>query len=408
MFGIRQFILLIVGLMFCVITSPAQTQQINDNCPAIVETVLDSVAEVCDDTGRNKACYGNSALTAIPHDELGDFNFDIPGDLTGLATIDTITLENMDVEAGTWGVVVLKVQANLPDTLPGQNVTFLLFGDVSITNAVDEDQTEQKPMQAIYFSTGIGDRKCNEAPDSGILVQTPEGVGTVNMTFNGVDIELGSTAFLQSPPGYLAIFLLENQAITGFGGSVWRVPAGSVIRIPLGDDGLPNGLPGIVTAYDGTILGSLPLSLLPRIIEIAPPLTAEQIAALSDEVPGFLYTIRPGDTLFSIARCFGTTYPTLAAANNLTDPNSIYYGRQMFIPSDRGTIPPQPTTWSCSSGEQDTTTDPITNIDKTVCGLNWCYEGEVWGDGQCNTNDPLLTAWYWDTGSALACWPGSN
>ena len=30
----------------------------------------------------------------------------------------------------------MKLQANLPDSLPGQNVTFLMFGDVQIQNAV--------------------------------------------------------------------------------------------------------------------------------------------------------------------------------------------------------------------------------------------------------------------------------
>ena len=396
-------VLIAFGLIFCVIPAPAQAQVADDNCPAIVETVLDSVAQACTDSGRNKACYGNSALTAIPRDEITDFTFDAPGDLTELANINTIELENMDVEAGTWGVVLLKVQANLPDTLPGQNVTFLLFGDVSISNAVDEDDSEQRPMQAIYFSTGIGDRKCNEAPDSGILVQTPEGVGTINMTINGVDVELGSTAFLQSSEDYLDIYLLEHEAFVDIAGVTQYIPAGALISIPLGEDGLPTGEPGIITAYDGTILGSLPLSLLPRVIEVAAPLTAEEIAALADELPGFIYTVQPGDTLFSIARCFRTTHAILAADNNLTDPNIIYSGQQIFIASENGTIPPQPTTWSCARTVQPTATETSV-IDDSVCDLNWCYEGEEWGDGRCNTEYPVLTDWYWNTGWHWACY----
>src|SRR5690606_20836366 len=37
-----------------------------------------------------------------------------------------------------WGVALMQIQANLPDTLPGQNVTFLLFGDVTIEEEVGE------------------------------------------------------------------------------------------------------------------------------------------------------------------------------------------------------------------------------------------------------------------------------
>ncbi|NOG50271.1 MAG: SH3 domain-containing protein [Chloroflexi bacterium] len=33
---------------------------------------------------------------------------------------------------------MMRLQANLPDTLPGQNVTFVLFGDVTIEDAVHD------------------------------------------------------------------------------------------------------------------------------------------------------------------------------------------------------------------------------------------------------------------------------
>ena len=36
---------------------------------------------------------------------------------------------------------MLRVQANLPDTAPGQNVTMLLFGDVQLENAVTNPTT---------------------------------------------------------------------------------------------------------------------------------------------------------------------------------------------------------------------------------------------------------------------------
>ena len=35
-----------------------------------------------------------------------------------------------------------------------------------------------------------------EAPQDGILIQTPKGVGQINMRANDVDIQLGSTAYL--------------------------------------------------------------------------------------------------------------------------------------------------------------------------------------------------------------------
>jgi LysM repeat protein len=45
-----------------------------------------------------------------------------------------------------------------------------------------------------------------------------------------------------------------------------------------------------------------------------------------------IYIVRPGDTLCSIARRFGTTAWAIALANNLQNPNLIYIGQQLIIP----------------------------------------------------------------------------
>ncbi len=45
-----------------------------------------------------------------------------------------------------------------------------------------------------------------------------------------------------------------------------------------------------------------------------------------------IYTVRWGDTLWSIARRFGTTAWAIALANNLWNPNFIYVGQQLLIP----------------------------------------------------------------------------
>jgi LysM repeat protein len=44
------------------------------------------------------------------------------------------------------------------------------------------------------------------------------------------------------------------------------------------------------------------------------------------------YVIQPGDTLFSIARRFGTSVQALAAANRIVNPNLIFAGQSLIIP----------------------------------------------------------------------------
>jgi LysM repeat protein len=398
--------LLLISVLLTLGIGPVASyaQPDDDTCPVIVQTALDTVDRFCSDTQRNIACYGNLLIDATPRPDVVNFTFEQPGDIVDVVNVESLQLENMDLVNQTWGIAVLKLQANLPDTLPGQNVTFLLFGDVTVTNAVDPEDTTQTPMQAFYLSTGIGDRRCNEAPDSGILIQTPEGVETVDLNINGVDIALGSTAFLQSSTEHMDLFLLEHEAEAGVGDDTQIVPAGTFVRIPLDEDGLASGPPGYPEPYDLDSLESLPTSHLPREVEVPPPLTKEEIDEALGQVatPALIYTVQAGDTMYSIARCFRTTYPIIAEANDIADPSVIYAGQELIVPTDAGTVPAQRTNWHCpqarpataeATAEADVTTD-----EAPICELNWCYEDGPWGDGRC-TED-----WHWEAGWFRACY----
>ncbi len=56
-----------------------------------------------------------------------------------------------------------------------------------------------------------------------------------------------------------------------------------------------------------------------------------------------LYVVRRGDTLYSIARRFGTTVDAILRLNGLTNPNVIYVGQRLRIP-DGAITPPPPMT----------------------------------------------------------------
>ena len=51
-------------------------------------------------------------------------------------------------------------------------------------------------------------------------------------------------------------------------------------------------------------------------------------------------TVRTGDTLFSIARRFGTSVAAIMQANGLSNPNLIYAGQRLVIPIGSGEQPP--------------------------------------------------------------------
>jgi hypothetical protein len=325
------------------------------DCPTIVTAALDTATDACTGLGRNQACYGNVTLQATARADAPAFSFEQAGDMVNVTNIDSLQLSSMSLTDETWGVALMQLQANLPDTLPGQNVTVLLFGNVQITNAaipvielnvtatdsvnvrlrpittenniissltrgqtiiangrladnswiriitnadthevgwvssafvtsdvdletltvVESNEPLFAPMQAFYFGSGIGDRPCDEAPDSGILIQTPEGIGEINLLINEVDIRLGSTVYLQAGGGVMTTSVLEGHAVLTTNGVSQTVPAGTYSEIPLDTTGVANGAPNFPQPYIRSDLMSLPITVLPQTITISRPIRRE-------------------------------------------------------------------------------------------------------------------------------------
>ena len=305
------------ALLSLVLFGPLLAAVEYDVCTELVKTALEATDDVCVNTGRNSACYGHVQLEAEPQAGFESFKFDEVGDTVSVAQLNTLRLSPMDLQAGTWGVALLRLQADIPDDKP-QNVNLLLFGDVVVENLapapilmdvimnstgnanirrkpessafvmgtlprgqtvtargrsednqwiyielpesdnqrgwvlrslvrseedldslniVQPNMTQYGPMQAFYLKTGAKQSTCAEAPNDGLLVQTPEGVAEVRLWINEVKIRLGSTAFIQSSPGnQMTIKTLEGSArVEALGveqAGVWGVVAGVLHFIP--------------------------------------------------------------------------------------------------------------------------------------------------------------------------------
>src|SRR5262249_52434953 len=99
-------------------------------CSGVVQDAQALVAKGCGQTGRNPGCYGNISLKAEPQSGVSDLKFSEPGHKVDVFQVRQLELSSLDTDAGTWGMALMRIQANLPDTAKGQNVTVLLFGDV--------------------------------------------------------------------------------------------------------------------------------------------------------------------------------------------------------------------------------------------------------------------------------------
>lgn len=113
----------------------------SDACADFVKAALEATNKACADTGVNQACYGNVSLKAEAQAGVNDFVFDAPGKIVDLATIKSLQLSVLNAEDKTWGVVLMRIRANLPGTVTGQAATMLVFGDVQLQSAVPTPST---------------------------------------------------------------------------------------------------------------------------------------------------------------------------------------------------------------------------------------------------------------------------
>jgi hypothetical protein len=243
-------------------------------CPALVEQALAQMGQNCSDLSRNSACYGYNLVEGEFVEEIDEDTFTEPADTADLIELAALRTAPLDLDAEQWGIAVMNAQANVPDTLPGQAVTFILLGDSAVENRVPpEDVTPEvepvevvaavrsnvrsgpgrtnnvigvvdpgaalladalsedgawlrvilggrpgwifsdvieenpaiadlpsvvepviSPMQAFYFSTGLAEPECADAPDV-IGIRAPQNV-VVDLSVNGADIRVGSVITL--------------------------------------------------------------------------------------------------------------------------------------------------------------------------------------------------------------------
>ncbi len=171
-------------LIFAVmITAPVIVAQAT--CPQIVEEAISVLGNSCEGVTRNSACYGNIDVQSrfvVGYEE----PFDRSGDIARLANLQRLTTVPYNPEKEEWGIALLSVQANIPDTIPGQSVIFMLMGSAQIENAVEQN------------GALVADRIPIITRRSGSLRQAPSATSRI-LTFIPQDVEV--LAYNQSDDG---------------------------------------------------------------------------------------------------------------------------------------------------------------------------------------------------------------
>ncbi len=243
--------------------------------------------DACEGIGRNKACYGHTLINAQAQPGVTNFAFASQGAVADVLAIRSLALNPYDAQSNVWGISFLRVQANLPDTATGENVTVLLFGQTQIDDAsqasdvqtANPDLGNLKPFQAFYFrSDTLSSDLCEQMPSSGVIVQTPNGTGAASMVANGVRFDLsGGTAFLTARSERTMLFnVVEGSAQVTAMGIRQTVQAGAQVAIPMTADLKPSGPPGPPQPYDVHHMPGVATVFMPNPVRVAPPFSGAQ------------------------------------------------------------------------------------------------------------------------------------
>jgi hypothetical protein len=255
-----------------------RTEQLNvpirvakaNTCQTILTRAMNTLQSACDGTRRNQICYGNYRISAVLNAG-SQVQFSSIGDIVRLSDIRALTTSPLDEDKGIWGLSLMKLQANLPDTLPGQNVTFIVFGDTHVDNLTGD-------MRSFYFTSGLGMTSCKELPKDSIIVKSPNHT-KVTFEANGTQITIASTILLRAVKGQrMTVALVEGQAeVTNMQGSQTLKP-GEQTTVQLGGS---SGFEPVEAPSDPTEFSDITDPTTLSMIDLAQEMSGE--ASATDE-----------------------------------------------------------------------------------------------------------------------------
>jgi hypothetical protein len=199
------------------------------NCQALIQQAVQASGSSCQQIGSNKVCYGNNILKADLNPSTSE-RFTQRGDVVDISVLRNLSASPLELDKDQWGVAVFKVLANLPDSLPGETVTLLVFGNTQLANSSGN-------LEAFHFSSQFGQILCNKVNLDGIMISMAKGQG-MHFTVNGTELTLTGNASLKAAKnGNMQVSLYSGAGKIVSQGQEQYFGAGQQVSVQLGGPG---------------------------------------------------------------------------------------------------------------------------------------------------------------------------
>ena len=392
--GVVLLLLLVgVGLALTVWPPPTEVSEVFPtdevpmlSCEELIANAIQVSDRTCQRIGSNQVCYGNDRL--IPEFIGNPDEFDLVGDVLGVDKLLSLQASPLNLAENLWGVAVFKLQANLEGTVPGQNVTFLVFGNTDITNASGD-------MSAFYFSTGFGGIKCKGVDFDGLQINTPDGAG-ITFIANGVELVLeGNAVMTANPGGEMNVTLVTGSGTVSANGVTQSLTPGTYVSVPIDENLEASGTPS-----DPQDLNQEQVSIVCQLYGIGCPpgessfiLTGPTPTTAPTFTPTFTETMTliPSDTPVGFIAS-STPRQTATPTNTKLSPTGVTPATPTKTNTPTATTQPPPAA-SCNAialtgganGNFSITNNNASNVLITKIYLKWPEENGDWRKVSYNT-----------------------
>lgn len=156
---VTPLLVVVVATLLLLAFSQVAVAQNLDTCPAVVNNALTQVGVNCAGMARNTACYGFRDIIkgVVEGDVAPNFTWTPdqpePGARIELTQTQAIQTGPFDLLNREWGIAVLELQANLPNTLATSGVRMMALGGVEVENGVPSEDALVLPPEGVEAST---------------------------------------------------------------------------------------------------------------------------------------------------------------------------------------------------------------------------------------------------------------
>jgi hypothetical protein len=190
--------------------------------------------------------------------------------------LGTSVLANARLEDDSW----IRIRISGEDTPVGWvSVQFLEAAtDISILPAFTRAQAEEPPtdlgatygpMQAMIIDTSGEAPPCSEAPNNGLLIQTPEGAASVTIWLDEVVIQLDGTGVVTAEAGNeMSVIMIDGSAQVTAQGGTSTIVEGQATDIELDENLSPVAPPTAPRPVTEDEVNGLPIPLLDDTVTI--------------------------------------------------------------------------------------------------------------------------------------------